>query len=982
MTTLAFWIVLALSALAGFAGYRWVRRDPQMRGLGAWIGFAGFTVAGLIVFFTISWAAFSLSEVYLGYLKLENIGFGARWTQEFGYKFWLFIVGFIITFVVMFGGTSLLKRSIRYGELPPAVDSQWYYYDVAMTWLGVILTVLWSIRMGLYASRQWETVALRFNQVDFPNVDPIYGLNTAFYAFTLPFRSELMSWVFVLTVGFAALTGITLAYMTARANASHVLSSARQLITSQVKLFIGIMLFQWAITAWNHRYWFLINGSNPDHLQGASILDVKTKMPSYAILATALGIAAIMFIFASFFRPRQRPSQGTGARRPSNATTTVSSNVTGADLGAGLGVILVVLSLLVLLIWPWAYSGLVIGNNAQALESPYIGYQLTGTRAAYNVPTATSQYTPTATVSPANLQAQDAVLSQTRIQDWEVFKASNSSRQFSKRQFGFLDADVVHVGNESYVASLRELDPVQLATIGDWLNTHLVYTHGDGHVVARINSLAPDGSANYVVSLTPPFDTPELKVQRKGIYFGEGSLNWVVVNTTTAENSVGAATETYSGTTGLVVGSGFRRLVLAMALDDWNFWRSPQITATSRLLMDRDPRSRVKLIAPFLATDPDVLPTFGGDQYNIIVDGLTTNASVPYSDYFTLQYGLENGQAKAPITYDWIRYVRASVKGVVNAYDGTTDLYLVDPSDPVALTWANIFPGIFRPAAEMPTIVQQQLRYPESMFKLQTAALGEYHVTEPNIFWTGEDKWSVDVENYGASENTINIEPRYMMLSGTDVRDFVLSQPMTYAPKTNQAGSPNMAAWISVGSELSNYGRFTVLKMASDINVPGVLQLENDLNSTPAISQDIAFFNRGASKIYWGNMISYPLQTASGPTMLYAKPLFTQGTQGAAIPKLARVYIIVNRVVYSGETLEQALRNLYAGRAISRVADAPTDGAAPAEPVPAQPAGPATAPISGTVSISGTLDVQGLPPDFVRALQDLINAQRRAQGGR
>ena len=68
-----------------------------------------------------------------------------------------------------------------------------------------------------------------------------------------------------------------------------------------------------------------------------------------------------------------------------------------------------------------------------------------------------------------------------------------------------------------------------------------------------------------------------------------------------------------------------------------------------------------------------------------IADAYTTTDRMPYSQ--------PNGD---------LNYLRNSVKVVVDAYDGTMDFYVFDPTDPLLRTYERIFPGMFKPSSEMP----------------------------------------------------------------------------------------------------------------------------------------------------------------------------------------------------------------------------------------------------------------------------------------
>ena len=63
-----------------------------------------------------------------------------------------------------------------------------------------------------------------------------------------------------------------------------------------------------------------------------------------------------------------------------------------------------------------------------------------------------------------------------------------------------------------------------------------------------------------------------------------------------------------------------------------------------------------------------------------------------------------------------LNYIRNSIKVVVDAYNGSVDFYLADPSDPIAITYQRTFPGLFKPLSAMPQDLQQHIRYPEELF--------------------------------------------------------------------------------------------------------------------------------------------------------------------------------------------------------------------------------------------------------------------------
>jgi len=110
-----------------------------------------------------------------------------------------------------------------------------------------------------------------------------------------------------------------------------------------------------------------------------------------------------------------------------------------------------------------------------------------------------------------------------------------------------------------------------------------------------------------------------------------------------------------------------------------------------------------------------------------VIDGYTYSGGFPYSE---------------PLQSLGINYIRNSVKVVIDAYQGDTTFYLFDESDPVAQTYAAIFPDLFTPIAEMPAGIKDHLRYPQDLFSWQSQMYLSYHMTDPIAFYNKEDVWT------------------------------------------------------------------------------------------------------------------------------------------------------------------------------------------------------------------------------------------------
>ena len=86
----------------------------------------------------------------------------------------------------------------------------------------------------------------------------------------------------------------------------------------------------------------------------------------------------------------------------------------------------------------------------------------------------------------------------------------------------------------------------------------------------------------------------------------------------------------YDGSGGVPVASLWRRMLYGLHFRDANFLLSDVFNEKSKVIYVRDPRERVKRVAPFLTLDGDPYPAVVGGRVMWILDGYTS-ATYPYS---------------------------------------------------------------------------------------------------------------------------------------------------------------------------------------------------------------------------------------------------------------------------------------------------------------------------------------------------------------
>src|SRR5690606_19210678 len=163
------------------------------------------------------------------------------------------------------------------------------------------------------------------------------------------------------------------------------------------------------------------------------------------------------------------------------------------------------------------------------------------------------------------------------------------------------------------------------------------------------------------------------------------------------------------------------------------------------IIMYRNIMERVNKIAPFIEYDKDPYIVLNQDDGKLywIIDGYTVTDKYPYSQ----PYSEESN----------VNYIRNSVKVVIDAYNGTTKYYVFDEDDPIIQTYKKIFPDLFVDASQMPQGLLSHIRYPETVFDIQSRVYRIYHVDNPMVFYNEEDLWDIAQEKYMAE--SVQVEP-------------------------------------------------------------------------------------------------------------------------------------------------------------------------------------------------------------------------------
>jgi uncharacterized membrane protein (UPF0182 family) len=454
---------------------------------------------------------------------------------------------------------------------------------------------------------------------------------------------------------------------------------------------------------------------------------------------------------------------------------------------------------------------------------------------------------------------------------------------------------------------------------GNWINSHLVYTHGFGVVAATANSVQSDGNPSFVESQIPP--TGQLTLRQPRVYFGQQQNTYAIVGGPAGghqeeldyPSNGGQQNNTYRGGGGVSVGSPLNRLLYAIKFRELNILLSGAINSDSKILYDQQPLARVAKVAPFLTLDGESYPVVADGQIWWVVDGYTTTDLYPYSQRVGLAQATSTSDAPggsvAGQQVGQLNYIRNSVKAVVNAYTGAVTLYAWDQHDPILQTWMRAFPGIIKPKRDIPSYLLPHLRYPPDLFEVQRQVLGQYHVLSAQSFYGGQNFWAVP---NSPSDSQASQPPYYqtMTMPGVATQFSVTSSLV-------QRGRQNMAAYLAVDSDpqSAGYGMIRVLQLPQDTAILGPQQVQGTFESDPNISSQLSLYRQNGSKVIEGDLITLPV--AGG--LIYEEPFYIQAagaagsTSTGSYPVLKRIAVSFDGNIGFGPTLQNALSQVIPG---------------------------------------------------------------------
>ncbi len=848
-----------------------------------------FTIALIIILFLVINSFGGITKFITDYLWFNEVGYTETFLTKIKAQFAIGIPIFAVLSCLLYLFIKKLKK--KYDLESEIVDTK--LNKKANLWIklsSVIISFLFTVSI---VSRMWFEILQFLNSESFGMTDPIFNNDISFYIFKLPLINTSVNFVIDVLFLLIAVTVLFYGYLAIKdsiKNASKQFEEIRynpnQFDFSEVfnkkfatKIinelsFIGIFVFIFLSIKYVLRSYDLLY-SQLGRVFGAGYTDINITLNLYRILAVGCLVSAVTFFI--------------GARKR-NLRSALSVPVA-----------LIVISIIGTAA-AGAVENFIVEPDQLSKETRYMEYSIKSTQSAYALDDVESvEFPANNDLTIEDIKNNQEVIDNIRINDQEPLIQVYNQLQGIRPYYVFNDVDVdryVIDGDYKQVfLSARELDQNRLnEQARTWVNQYLKYTHGYGVTLSQVNEVTPQGQPEMLVKNIPPSTNTDFKISRPEIYFGEKSNNYVVVNTDEKEfdypsgsNNVEAL---YEGNAGIRLSFG-NKLLFSLRENSYRLFISNNIDSNSKILLNRNIMQRVHEIAPFLYYDPDAYIVVNQDDGKLywIIEGFTVSSRFPYSQP---SENFIEGQS--------VNYIRNSVKVVIDAYDGTTDFYIADETDPIIQIYDKIFSDLFKPMSSMPEGIRSHVRYSQAYFDVQSDMYRLYHIENPTVFFGREDYWDIANEKY-MDNGEEPVGSSYVMFKLPEEEDVEFLLTTQYTPQNKD----NMIALLAARNDGENYGQLILYEFPKTKTISGPNMIETKIDQDTVISSQLTLWSQVGSTVLRGNTLVVPIEDS----LLYVEPIYLKSDTESNFPEMKMVVVSFGDTIIMEPTLNQAIERLF-----------------------------------------------------------------------
>lgn len=781
----------------------------------------------------------------------------------------IFLILFVISFLYFKGITKKYDSAV-YPPKPAkdlAVRNKTFYLASGVFFLFISVNI---------AMNYWYVILQFLNSVDFNIADPIFGMDVSFYVFKLPLINLLISVSRTIIVVIGIITVAVYLVISAsstlgRLDLRDVKGNFDVMKTGFIQfagkpLAVLAAIFLVLTSADYYLGTFDIMYSPRGVVFGPGYTDVKVEVPFLYILAGLSLLSAAVVAYGVI-------------KKNAKFILVPIAAIFVMNIVEGIAIV--------------GVQSVAVTPNELEKERPYISNNIDMTRKAFGLDKIEIRmFDANKSLTKDTLEDNRDVVDAIKINSYDQTLKFIQQTQVIRYYYDFNDVDIdrytINGEKKQVFLSAREID-TSIIDPATWQNKHLFYTHGYGVIMSDASTVTSQGQPSFLMKDIPTTNSTDIPLENPRLYFGELTSDYTIVNTDIEEFDYpkGGENETYryTGDGGIKLGL-LNKVLYSIVEQEPKILISSIVNSDSRILRRRNIVDRVSAIAPFLAYDEDPYLVIADSKLFWIMDAYTTSSRFPYAQ-----------------TFDGYNYIRNSVKVTVDAYTGDVNFYLSDKNDPIALSFNKIFGGLFQDMSLMPESIRAHIKYPENLFEYQSFVLERYHVTDPNVFYNGEDIWekSKSTKTVVDEKTVSDAYSLFTRFPGEAELELIFTDYYTIK------GKENMVAIVSARMDGDNYGKLVEFKFPPQKTVSSPYLFRNKLNQDTTISKELSLLDARGSAVNFGDIVITPINDS----LLYVVPLYLVAEGENSIPEVKRVIVSNDDRIVIAESLDKGLMDLF-----------------------------------------------------------------------
>lgn len=862
------------------------------------IKIAGYSGLSLLLLFLLYLISYGIVNIQVDYLWYRSLGYESFFVLKEGYRNTVDLIVGSIFFAIFLINLRLTERFFGYQPppLPPGRVSlirRILRHRLFRIYLPLCLLLVIPIMIPIH--QNWDLAVLFFYGTSNTGItDPAYGRDLGFYLLSYPFYL-LLQREMVLT-SLVLLGAISLIYHRAGKKRNIPFRQLPDATHIHLVVIVAVLTLMLIWGFFLQRYALLYTDRHMPVFFGPGFIEMRYRLPLIWLEGFTFTVASGALVWLLL--------KGRGKR-----TFKI----------AGIAFVSFFILLRIDLL-PDLFEKLWVHANPVETQKKYMQYNIDSTLAAYGLDNVQTQiYDPR--TKPAQPMGLDAREDLANIPVWDkdllldVYNQLEAVRPYYR--FSAIDVDRYTVQGfyQQVNIAAREITSKGLPPDAKtWENLHLRYTHGWGAVITPAYQQGGQPMRCFLCGLNMKSPVG-IKVDQPRIYYGKEKYRYAIVpNGLTPlpdADSDSRTHEDYKGKGGIRIASSLiGKALFALYFDEPNIFFSDAVNSNSRVLVRRNIQERIRELAPFLKLDHEPYLVATTDRLYWIQDAYTRSADYPLSRPSEFHFA----QDDEPVRFS---YIRNSVKVVVDAYDGSTRFYLIDPTDPIATTLARAFPGFFRSAEQIPDALEPHLRYPRDLFRIQMDIYRKYHQTDPTLFYQESQSWQ-----FAKMDGEV-VKPYYLTIhrGSNDQQIFGLVAPMTPVGLDNLSVIALAGCFDQHMCQRDYHPALLMLKFPVEMQVNGPAQISALINQNPVISQKLTLWNQRGSEIRRGRIVILPIDNE----VYYLQPVYLLSSSRSRIPQLVRVIVGKGNQTVIDVSFEAALKQLHQLENASAGTAAPSD---------------------------------------------------------